>query len=345
MNNKVQSLRSRFSAPRGCSPLSMGVALSLTAVSSILAGAFPSDYGGIIFLIMSVGLFSYVLTARFSLGFILAGALISVAVSVLCGVKLPYALVALAFIPLSFILSESVRKRKCLSSTVAALTGGFVALIAVILGLFYLSEGNELVEAITNIMNRAFDNLDAYVAKINEAAEAAGQEVYTENYIQSLKNAVYLLMPSMIVLVCMAASYAAAKVFRLATIVADSNEMFYGGIWPVSASFLGSIVFILAYIVSMFTLRSEIVYYSAVNIMYIFMPSQTIVGFRLMFGRGGFFRRGKMKGLGILTIGLLVYFAFMNPIMILELAAMFTVFYNIRIWMFLRRKNRENKND
>ncbi len=345
MNSENKSLMRRFAAPKGCSPLSTGVALSLTAVSSILAGAFPSDYGGIIFLIMSVGLFSYVLTARFNLLFILASAVCSVAVSMACGVKLPYALVALSFIPLSFILSDSVRKRKCLSQTVSALTVGFVALIAAILGLFYLAEGNELVTALTNMMNDFFASLDAYIAKINEAAKAAGKEVYTENYIQSLKNAIYLLMPSMIVLVCMAASFAAAKVFRLATIVADSNEMFFGGAWPVSASFLGSIVFLVAFIVSIFTLKSQIVYYSAVNIMYIFMPSQTIVGFKLMFARGGFLRHPQKRGLGLITTGLLIYFAFVNPILILELAAMFTAFYNIRVWMYLKRKSKENKQD
>ena len=345
MNSENKSLKSRFAAPKGCSPLSTGVALSLTAVSSILAGAFPSDYGGIIFLIMAVGLFSYVLTARFNLFFVLAGAITSVAVSMACGVKLPYALVALSFIPLSFILSDSVRKRKCFSSAVSALTAAFIVVAALILGLFYIAEGNELVTALTNMANDFFANLDAYIARINEAAEAAGKEVYTENYIQSLKNAIYLLMPSMIVLAFMAASFAAAKVFRLATIVADSNEMFFGGAWPVSASFLGSMVFLISFVVSILTTKSEIVYYSAVNIMYIFMPSQTIVGFKLMFARGGLLRRSGKKGLGLITIGILIYFAFINPILILELAAMFTAFYNIRVWMYLRRKSKENKQD
>lgn len=343
MNKKQKTLKSRFKAPEGCSPLSLGVSLSLTAVSSILAGAFPSDYGGVLFLIVAVGLFAYVLTARFNLLYIAGAAVVSVLVSMACGVIFPLALVSLAYIPLAFVISEAARKRVCLSSTVTALTVAMVIMGALALGLCYIFMKEDLVEAVNNIVNDAMTSFRLYIDKINAATEAAGKDViYTENNIEALKNAIFLLMPSMIVLCCMAISYFMAKVFRLATIVADSSGMFYGGVWPISASLIGSIIFGASYIVAMLAFSNSVVYYSATNIMYMFMPAQAIIGLRLMFGRGGLFRSGKMKLMNMLTIALCVYFVFISPIMLLELAAIFTVFYNIRVWMFLRKKN---KND
>jgi len=342
MNSENKTVKGRFAAPAGCSPMSLGISLSLAAVSSILAGAFPSDYGGIIFLVVATGLFGYVLTADFRPWYIIGGAAVSVLVAMACGVVFPLALVSLAYIPLAFVLSEAARQRKGLSGTVAAMTGVLVVMVVITVGLLYLTNGSELVEAVKANINGVFDKLEAYIRRINDAA---GKDIYTENHIQAFKNAILLLSPSMLALLCMAASYGAAKVFRLATIVADSNEMFYGGVWPISASLMGSLVFAAAYLVSMFAFRSQTVYYSAVNVMYIMMPAQAIVGMRLLFGRGGFLRSGGMKGMKLLTIGLLVYFTLMSPIMIFELAAMFTVFYNIRVWLFMRRKNRENKDD
>ena len=343
--NENKSIKGRFTAPEGCSPLSFGVSLSIAAVSSILAGAFPSAYGGIVFLIVAVGLFAYVLTARFNWLYIAAGAVTSILVAMACGVIFPLALVSLSYIPLAFVISESVRKKSSLVSTVSALTGALVIIIALSLAICYFTMGEDLIEAGQNIINDTFSKFEVYIDKINEAAVAAGKDVYTENNIEALKNAIFLLMPSMLVLVCMAISYASAKVFRLATIVADSSEMFYGGVWPISASLIGSVVFALAYIVGMFAFNNQTISYSAVNIMYIFMPAQAIVGLRLMFARGGFFRGGSMKAMKLLTIGLFIYFAFLSPIFILELAAIFTVFYNIRVWLFLRRKNKEDKED
>lgn len=342
MNKEQKTLKSRFKAPEGCSPLSLGVSLSLTAVASILAGAFPSDYGGILFLIVAVGLFAYVLTARFNLLYIAAAAIVSVLVSTVCGVIFPLSLVSLAYIPLAFVISECVRRRTCLSSTVTALTVVMVMLIAVVLGLCYAFAKEDLVETVNNIVNEAMTNFRMYIDKINAAAEAAGKDVYTENDIEALKNAIFLLMPSMVVLCCMAVSYFMAKVFRLATIVADSSGMFYGGVWPISASLIGSFIFAGAYIFSMFAFNSSVVYYSATNIMYMFMPAQAIIGLRLMFGRGGLFRSGNRKLVNILTIVLCISFALMSPVMLLELAAVFTVFYNIRVWLFLRKKNKKD---
>ncbi len=342
MNKEQKTLKSRFKAPEGCSPLSLGVSLSLTAVSSILAGAFPSDYGGVLFLIVAVGLFAYVLTARFNLLFIAGAAVVSVLVSMACGVIFPLALVSLAYIPLAFVISEAVRRRVCLSSTVSALTVAMVLMGALALGLCYIFMKDDLLEAFNNIVNDAMTSFRLYVDKINAAAEAAGRDVYTENNIEALKNAIFLLMPSMIVLCCMAISYFMAKVFRLATIVADSSGMFYGGVWPISASLIGSVIFAASYIVAMLAFNNSVVYYSATNIMYMFMPAQAIIGLRLMFGRGGLFRSGKMKLMNMLTIALCIYFVFISPIMLLELAAIFTVFYNIRVWMFLRNKNKKD---
>ncbi|MBR4071567.1 MAG: hypothetical protein IKK26_03330 [Clostridia bacterium] len=342
MNKEQNVFKSRFKSPEGCSQLSLGVSLSLTAVSSILAGAFPSDYGGVIFLIVAVGLFAYVLTARFNLLYVAAAAVVSVLISMACGVIFPLALVSLAYIPLAFVISEAVRKRMCLSSAVTVLTVTMVILSAVGLGLCWTFMRDDLVEAVNNISNEIVSNFRIYIDKINAAAEAAGKEVYTENNIDALKNAIFLLMPSIIVLCFMAISYLMAKVFRLATIVADSSGMFYGGIWPISASLTGSVIFGAAYIVSMLSFNNIVVYYSAANIMYMFMPAQAIIGLRLMFGRGGFFRSGNMKFMNILTIALCMYFVFVSPILLFELAAIFTVFYNIRVWLFLIRKNKKD---
>lgn len=339
MDKENNVKKGRFERPLGCKSISIGISLALTAVSSILAGAFPSNYGGFMFLIVAVGLFAYVLTASFSFIYVGVGAVASVLVAMLCGVKFPLALVALIYIPLAFVISETVRRRVNLSGTVAVLTMATVAILAVVVGIIYLTSGNALIEAVKNIAKGYLDGLEAYIDRINAAA---GKVVYTENYIEAMKNAVVLLMPSVVVLACMSVSYLAAKVFRLATIVGDSNEMFFGGVWPITASLAGSVVFGISYIVSLLAFNSELVYYSATNIMYIVMPAQAIVGFRLMFGNRGVFRSGRVsKGLKWMTIIVCAYFAFINPMMLLMLASTFTMFYNIRIWWMMKKKNEE----
>ena len=339
LDNVSSVKKGRFERPLGCNKMGLGVSVALSAVSAILAGAFPSNYGGFMFLIVAVGLFAYVLTASFSFFYVGAGAVISVLVAVLCGVKFPLALIALMYIPLAFVISESARTRKNLSTTVAILTMVTVAVLGVAFGVIYIVSGDALVEAVKNIAKGYLDGLEAYIDRINAAA---GKTVYTENYIESLKNAVVLLMPSVVILACMGVSYLSAKVFRLATIVGDSNEMFFGGKWPITASLTSSVVFGIAYIVSMFAFNSEIVYYSATNIIYILMPAQAVVGLRLMFGRNGIFaQRRAAKGLRWMTIAVCASFIFFNPILLLMLASMFTVFYNIRMWLMMKKKNNE----
>ncbi len=330
----------RFAPPAGCKPVGTGTSIALTAVSAILAGAFPSDYGGFIFLIVAAGLFAYVLTASFSFLYVGAGAVVSVLVSLLCGVKFPLALISLIYIPVAFIISEAARRRMNLSGTVAAMTVTLAVLLGAAAGICYLTAGDALIEAVRNTVNGYFDMLEAQMERLNAASDKV---IYTENYMDSMKNAVLMLSPSVAVLVCMGVSYVTAKIFRLATIVGDSNEIFRGGSWSVSASLAGSVLFLASYILSMFAYNSELLYYSAANIMYIVLPAQAIVGFRLMFGRGGVFRADSLRGAKWVTIIVCAYFAIVNPIMLLMLAAMFTVFRNIRLWWTVHKKNKEDQ--
>ncbi len=325
-------------APKGCKPLSVGVAIALSAASAIMAGAFPSDYGGIIFLALSVGLFSYVLTASFNFLYMGAGAIISVAVALVCGVKFPLCLVALCYIPISLSISISLKKRAGLSATVAFSAAVTVGLLAVAVGICYLTMKESFTEALHSIWQQ-------YEYMMRQSAEQMNSTpagtVITENTLTALLNTMLMVIPSIIVLICMALCYISAKIVRLAALVGDSNEMFEGGSWPVTASLAGSVVFIVSYIISMLAYNSDVIYFSAVNIMYIILPSQAIVGFKLMFSarspvrfRGGFFK--------MMITFLCVYLLFANPVMLCVVAATFTSFYNIRVWWLKRKKDNED---
>ena len=332
------SLKWLFSAPRGCKSLSVGVAIAISAVSAVFAGAFPSDYGGIFFLSLAVGLFSYVMTASFNFLYVGMGALISIGVALLCGVKFPLCLVALSYIPISFAISVSLKRRAGLSATVAASTAVTVGIIAIILGLCFLTVRESLTEALNAIWQQ-------YEAMMRQSAQqmnsTAAGTVITENTLTALMNTTIMILPSMIVLICMALNYVSAKILRLAALVTDSNEMFFGGAWPITASLAGSVVFIACYLVSMFAYNWEIIYFSAVNIMYIVLPAQAIVGFRLMFSKNSPVKFRSSFWRVLITFGCF-YLLFTNPVMLFMVAATFTSFFNIRIWWLKRKKDKEN---
>lgn len=337
-NNSVAEMLSR---PKGCRPISAGVAVSLTAVSAIAAGAFPSNYGGLLFLVLSVGLYFYVMTAAFSPLYIAMGAALSVAVALFCGIKFPLALTALVFIPISFSMSMAVRRRAGLSATVAVGTMTTVVLLAFIAGICYFTVREELVSALGSIWGQYEDMMRSFTSRMNSTAAGT---VISDTMIEELIRATMMILPSMLVLIIMGVCYLAAKLFRLATIVSDSGEMFEGGSWHVTASLSGSVVFIASYLVTMFTFNSEIIYYSALNILYIILPAQAIVGFRLMFGKRSpvKLRHGWMR---LMVIALCVYLLFSNFVMLLMLAASFAAFFNIRLWMMSVKKRMDDDDD
>lgn len=324
--NIPSASRKPFAPPLGCKPISGGVALSLTAISAVLAGAFPSNYGGITFLAVAIGLFSYVLTAGFNFLYVLMGAGISVAVSLLCGVKFPLALISLCFIPVALAISISVRRKAGLSGTVAASAAVALAISALVLGLIYISSPNAMTEVLSSIWAQYEVMLRQSVETVNSTEMGV---IISENYIEEILHTTLMLLPAMAVICCMALTYISAKILRLATVVNDSNEMFEGGRWPVTASLAGSVVFTAAYIIAMFASASDIVYFSATNIMYIMLPAQAIVGLKLMFGqkRTAGIRSPILKAIfSILCIFLLFY----NPILLLVLGAIICSFCNFR---------------
>ncbi|MBQ7836590.1 MAG: hypothetical protein IJ389_04980 [Clostridia bacterium] len=337
----VNASKRVFAIPQGCKPLSTGVAVALTAVSGVVSGAFPSNYGGMMFLAIAIGLFSYVMTASFSFLYIGMGALISVAVAMLCGVKFPLALISLIYIPIAFAISGAVRKRAGLSQTVAVATMTSVAIIAVIAGICYICVKDAFTDALTAVWSQYEEMMYHSAQQMNSTPAGV---VISDTLINEIIHTTLMVLPSVAVLCCMGICYIGAKLFRLATVVSDSNELFDGGRWPITASLAGSVVFIASYLVTMFTFNSEIVYFSAINILYIILPSQAIEGFRLMFGRRSPVKL-KAGWMRVLLTALCVYLIFYNPVMLLMVAASFTSFYNIRVWLIAQKKKREDEDD
>ncbi len=337
--SKNDAKKGIFEPPSGCRRMNFGISAALSAVSAVLAGAFPSDYGGIMFLTVAVGLFAYVLLASFSFLYIGMGAVISVAVAMLCGVKFPLALASLVFIPLALAISECVRRRAGLSGTVAVTTITAIGILAVFSGICLLFAREDFVTAVKGLGDQYFSMTEASLRQLNNTPAGT---VISDTAISTMLDTVKLTMPSMIVLLLMGMSYLAAKIFRLATIVSDSSEMFFGGGWPITASLAGSVVFIACYILTMFAVNADVLYYSAVNILYIILPAQAIVGFRLMFGRYSVLRRQTSFLRGALVI-LSIYLALSNPVMLFMLAATFTSFYNIRLWLIKRKKDKKTE--
>lgn len=136
--------------------------------------------------------------------------------------------------------------------------------------------------------------------------------------------------------------YLAAKVLRLMATLFSNDCLFRGGVWPVSAALSGSVVFVLSLMATAFSSGADVVFFAGLTVMLLFLPAQAVTGFKLMFGKRGFFRTGSFTTPKLIMLGLFVFLAITNPFMIAVYAAVFTSLLNFKFFiisMMAKRKD------
>ncbi|MBQ8474438.1 MAG: hypothetical protein IJ499_02100 [Clostridia bacterium] len=325
-----------FSCPEYAQPLNVLTAILMSAIAGVTAGIFPSNYGGIFFLCISIGLLGYVLTVSFNVLYVVFSAAVSVGVAMLIGVNFPIALAALAFVPASVVLSNCVRKRKFLTPTVAAETVALISFAAIFALFLYILMGEEFTSTVSGVFTEYKAYAEATLNKANSMYPI--EKAIPIDDLNEMVTIMMMLLPSIAILLCMLVCYCAAKVLRLAASLCSNDSLFRGGIWPLSVSVHSSIAFFLTFIVSIFSGGRGVVFYSALTFAVILLPVQAIVGFKLLFGKRGFMRNGSFTFGKVFLLVAFVYFLITNPIMTVILAAMFTVYCNIKLLILEKLK-------
>ena len=102
------------------------------------------------------------------------------------------------------------------------------------------------------------------------------------------------------------------------------------------------------YGVSYFAGSSSVLFYSAINIMYILMPVAAIAGFKFAFARGGLLRRRARSSSRIFFIVICAITLFLSPLSFVQFFAVFGSGYVLWKALFLaiiekNKKNGENE--
>lgn len=317
--------------PEGCKPLPTAASLALTAVSGVLCGLLTSGYGGLLFFCISSALFAFVLTADFKPVYIIAAAAVALAASLASGVRGVVCLAALSFIPVAFLLSETVRKKKSLSVAVIVITVA-LAVMAGVGAAAVLTAGGGDFSVLTGRLEEARSAVTEYLTSFSYTAPDGTSFGFSENDVSQIIAGMVMQLPSLVVLFFFAVSYITAKIYRAVAAVLDCSAMFPGGRWCVTAGLPASLLFAASYLITALSYKTSVVYYTAVNLLYMLLPAMAITGFGYMFGRESRFRRGMSGPFKALMIFMCLAALYLNPVMLLVLAAFFTLAENIKAW-------------
>ena len=254
------------------------------------------------------------------------------------------ALFSLLFVPVAFIFRVCFAKKCSLSVTVVAATVGVagVAVCAVLPDLLHLKAEYGSISAGLTFVKTTFETyVDSAFAQMNGIFKAAGQKdlSFTEQMISAVKESLIMISPSFFIVFCEITAYVTEKLIHLYTNIFSCREIYAGYPMRITLNVPSAIIFLASNFISLF-LTSEIVYYSAENLMMMFLPLCTIAGIHSVFGKDGPFRR---KGGGftkILVIILCVMAFTMSPVMLFILLAVWGSVNTISRAVIMRLMNK-----
>lgn len=313
----------------------------LFALLSALISAASATIGSVLLCCISGLLFAYV----FYRGGVssLTAAPIAYAVTFLFLSDPLASLAALAFLPIGFALSLCVGKKRSLSVTAAILTVA-VALASAVL---FMSSLYRTYGGLSGSLNAYFEDFKSafrpMLQVMKEMTDENGYVIFTEQAIAEIKEYTLMTAPAVLIIVCEVLAVIMSKIYiSLFKVFKDTPPVKRP--WQIHTSLPTYLLFAVSYFACMIASSSEIIFYSALNIMLILIPFTSISGFHSMFG-GSFFRSTEKHGLKIFTVIMCVVFLFINPVLLLSVFSFWGAFDSIRNYFISGRKNDTDSSD
>ncbi|MBQ4066119.1 MAG: hypothetical protein IJD22_00615 [Clostridia bacterium] len=236
----------------------------------------------------------------------------------------------LLFVPVGFILAYALFFEKSFSVSVVCLT---VVLLAS-MGLMVLVSVTEAYEGTVRQAAGAFlGDIESYFreAFASVSYPMADGQTYSlpAETVDRLIETAVMILPAVAVVTCELLAYVIAKLFRAIVIRSGFRFMLGDRSGEVTVSVGASVVYLISAAVSFFVTKASVIAYSAVNITYIFLPAMAIVGFKMLFGRRGFFRSRRQGPGRIMMIVAVAFLIFMSPIGFLQMLAVLAAVYTV----------------
>ncbi len=319
----------------GCSKIGIGPKAVLLLVSAALSGAAVAGFGGVLLLCVAVGIFAYTMCTGVNIFVLPLCAALSLGFSLLLGVQFPIALLSLLYIPMASVIWLSVKKRKGLSPTVAALTVLLLLIGGAVFGVMLLQDRTWTLDFASSLFRAYKEYLTASVNQLY-----SGTEGISQNLIDSLVSTTVMVTPATAAIALMAFSYFSAKIFRLISLISDSSAMFPGYTWPVTASLPQTSLFLISALVAA-TVNDPVISYSASNLMLILLPGSALFGLNLLFGKKSRFRRSKSLISKITLVMICIISLYTGGVVLLYFAAFYAFYHNIRTFVYSKLKKED----
>lgn len=232
----------------------------------------------------------------------------------------------LLFVPVGALLAYFTVKKKNLSVTVVALT-----IVTILSAGLYLTlsvtqlYGSDVRESFIafgkDIEEAAKELLSAF--RYEDSKESGEQFGLPEEGIAELVRVFFMLVPSVIAIICQLTSYGAAKLCRLGCHLFGYDSIYNGAVTKITVSAPAGAIFVVSYFISFIAGGESVVAYSALNLTYMLMPMLAIGGFHTLFGAGGVFRRKAGGPVFLAAIICCALCAVLSPFSFVPLLAMF----------------------
>ncbi len=274
---------------------------------------------------------------------------VSVLLSFIASGSIEEALFILLCAPLALCLVYCIASKKSLSVSLVIMTVAVIISMALLMAYSvtelygkgiaesFLSFGREFKAMIVE----SFRSI-SYIGKDKELF------ALSDDVVESMTEAIIMIMPAVVVVVCEALAFGALWLCRLLCRIFGFGVYFKGREWRVELSLPMAALFLLSYMVAAFAPSGTVPSYAALNLAYIIMPAAVIAGAGTLFGRLGFFKKGIIpKSTKIIFIVACALTLFMSPFSVFPLLAV--IGCGAVIWRavfeYLKKRREENGGD
>lgn len=323
--------RISLSAPvSGCYEARLSSKLAMLLTAAVMSGAAAAGFGGVLFICAAAGILAYVMCTGTNVTVLGLCGIISLGFAILLKVAFPVSLITLLYIPMAAVIWISARHRQSLSATVLYLTVLLIFIGGATVGILYLKDSKWTVDLFSSLYN-------AYREYLRESVGNMFKGV-SQNTLDGLVYTIIMMTPGSAVVLIMTFSYLSAKVFRLAARIHDSDEMFDGCRWPVTASLPLTLICALSSLIAV-SVSQPIVNLSASNLMLITMPACSVFGLNLMFSKKGRFRQNGMGRVSLILICIISFYS--GGVVLLYFASYYALYHNMREFIFSRLSKKD----
>lgn len=321
VSDKISKISGEISA----SPLKLWQTLILCAVCS-LSAALSAALGSLLFMCISASAFAFMLLHSHAAWCCLP---LAAALALLFSGDLLFSIAALLFLPVGAALYFCIKHHASLAVTTAVLSVFMLLCSCALFGAVLYNAYGSVIGGAKQYLGELENTLDYFISLAASVTDESGTAFLSDNALSQMRESIIMQTPSFIIVGIELLAYGTAKLFLLLCIM-FSRRSILPSVWKVRVSLPASLLFVLSYIVHIFSVNSGVVYYSAMSLMYIIMPMASISGFHAMFGRQSSFGASRPQQLKIPLIVMCVVFLIMNPFLLLCVFCFWGAFDSLR---------------